>query len=76
MDLLDEFDEHSTICALSADIRFLIKELKSGATLQDKIILNQLLKKTRLVQRKAQKMEKRLKRYRNSIESLGFVRTY
>lgn len=72
-------DKESTICFLSSDLQFLIREFrkklkKEGFDSEMNQDLSLISEKVRLVQRKAQKMEKRLKKYRDAIESLGFVR--
>lgn len=74
MSKIDELDKSATVCFLSADIQFLLKSLKKRASMEDKQVISLISKKVRLVQNKAQKMERRLRKYRDSIESLGFVR--
>lgn len=72
---IDSLDKNATICFLSADVQFLIKSLKKNiVSVEDKEILALISKKVRLIQHKAQKMEKRLQKYRSSIENLGFTR--
>lgn len=73
-ELLTVLDKESTICALSSDIRFLLKGIKSCLPEDKKHDLALIKAKVSLVQRKAQKMEKRLSKYRNAIEGLGFQR--
>ena len=70
---------NKTVCLISSDIQFLLKELKrkvkSKSSVEEILYdLSLVSEKVRLVQKKAQKMEKRLKQYRDSIEKLGFER--
>lgn len=79
LDKVKSCDADSTICSISADLQLLVKQCrKELAADSSKNELDTLLKviscKIRTVQNKAQHMEKRLKKYRSSIESLGFVR--
>ena len=69
-----ELDKKSTVCLLSSDIQFLIRNLKKELEPEQKEVLALISGKVRLVQKKAQKMENRLKKYRNAVESLGFKR--
>lgn len=72
---INELDKDATICFLSADTQFLIKQLrKKCETQEQKELLSLISQKVRTIQHKAQKMEKRLGKYRNHIEALGFVR--
>lgn len=67
-------DADQTICSLSKEVLFLLKEVQKESSLDVKEQIKVIQKKARLIQYKAQKMENRLKKYRNSIEKLGFVR--
>ena len=72
---IKRLDKEATVCFLSADLQFLIKQLKKKlSSAEDKQQLTLISEKARLIQRKAQKMENRLKKYRNAIEGLGFIR--
>lgn len=77
---LAQLDKESTVCFLSADLQFLIRELKKKLKNKYKTTefnedLSLIASKVKTVQHKAQHMEKRLKKYRDSIESLGFRRS-
>lgn len=73
-------DKDDTVCMLSADAQYLIKELRRALKnpeidLDYKLkFLDTLSKKIKTIQKKAQKIENRCKAYRYAIESLGFVR--
>ena len=70
----------NTICYRHSTIKYLLtyvsKKLKSGEyNLEDLITkLNEAIKEVGLAKRSGQHMENRLRRYRNSIENLGFVK--
>ena len=67
--------DDTTICYLSGEVQFLLKDLKRTVkSPEEKEKLSDVSQKVRLIQHKAQKMEKRLKKYRDSIEKLGFSR--
>lgn len=73
-------DKNDTVCMLSSDAQFLIKEFRKvlknpESSLELKLqFLSTLSKKIKTIQKKAQKIENRCKAYRYAIESLGFVR--
>ena len=66
--------EVNTVCAISSKVQFLLSQLKKTCAEKHKDIINDIIKNVRSIQNRAQHMEKRLKKYRNAIESLGFSR--
>jgi uncharacterized protein with von Willebrand factor type A (vWA) domain len=72
-----EHNAEATICTLSADMQFLIKGLKKAlkeTNPEHMEALQAVSTRVRTVQKKAQRMEKRLAKYLNGIESMGFKR--
>ena len=72
----------STICNKHNTIMFYIKELKKKLkklNIEDENIselLNKINLEARDAKKSGQRMENRLKQYRNSIEKLGYIRSY
>ena len=71
-------NSHNTIQYWAKEVK---KKLKKSikednlSMLEDVLpVIDDIIKESRLAKKKGQNMENRLKRYRNSVESLGFKR--
>ena len=75
-------NSHNTIIYWSKDIKKCLKsEMKKEPARKEQIeailaTLDLIINESRTAKKKGQRMENRLKAYRNSIEGLGFKRVY
>jgi hypothetical protein len=68
---------NETICSNHNDILFYADQIKKENLTPTQLkLINSLIKVTKCAKKQGVRMEKRLSKYRNSIEKLGFSREY
>ena len=68
---MKKIEFYETLCNNHNQVIFLLQQIKKTGDLS---LINEALEYTRHCKKQGQRMENRLKAYRNSIENLGFQR--
>lgn len=71
-------DMNCTVCNMSKEVQLMLKQLKNKCrAIEHRELLSDISEvaaKVRVIRKRAQHMENRLKKYRDAIEDLGFER--